>query len=269
MTDVSNRSRRPVGAPLAGAFAPELRTSPDDAVALDAPDAVETLRRRLCRHAEPSTVDAAISDWLEPGDYLDRRTVGMIAATVQWRTLSDGYPASDGGCRVCGTADGPSPCPRCAAEKGNSTDLPRTWARRMLENRFGVEVTESALSRFRTPPASITPRDWQRMVLECHWLRSGQAKTELVRLRRASAGRGPMVASDGRKVPVHPISHARRGSSSVLHLGHGVWGQRCPDCGWLALDFSASYRPVWESHRSEAHGVQTGPLLPRGTRSTD
>lgn len=70
------------------------------------------------------------------------------------------------------------------------------------------------------------------------------------------------IAARYATTPVFGPGNVRPGVRA--HLGGGVWGRRCPDCGLLFVTAGAVLHDVdLLDHRLDAHGVQPRPLLPR------
>jgi len=65
--------------------------------------------------------------------------------------------------------------------------------------------------------------------------------------------------------PVYPSGMVIAGGGG-RHLGSGVFGWRCPDCGKLLTDSGSSGMSLYR-HRVDEHNWSPPPLLPESNRS--
>ena len=158
-------------------------------------------------------------------------------------------------------------------------DAAATWRVRdqgRVRDDKGRDVTQHALDalreetlrrvgdRFvRTLRGKVSDHDGDFALVEMF---NREVESERRLIERASTGTPAKIADRYRDTPIHDRRFISAGEQQV-HLGQGVWGRRCPHCTRLfvtsgALVIDAAYI----DHLRSDHDVETGPLLPGGSR---
>lgn len=115
----------------------------------------------------------------------------------------------------------------------------------------------------RTLRGKVADRDGDYALVEMF---NREVEAERRMIEKAATGTPAKIADRYRDTPIHDRRLISAGEQQV-HLGQGVWGRRCPHCTRLfvtsgALVIDAAYM----DHLRTDHDVETGPLLPGGTR---